>query len=54
MLGLIVRQVRQQEEVTEAVVQLQLGCGEVVIVQTQVGHEKALNVPFPLNSIPNG
>ena len=41
-------QVRHEEHVAETVVQLHFGHGQVIGIDTQVGGEETLNVPFAL------
>mgnify|MGYP006868098708 CR=1 FL=1 len=51
VLGLIVCQVGQQEEITVAVAQFQLRGGDVIIVQAQISHKEALDAALALDGV---
>ena len=54
VLRLIMRRVRQKEEVAIAVLQLQLGSRDIIIAYTKVGHEEALDVALALYAVAHG
>ena len=51
VLRLVVGQVRQEEEVAVAVVELNLRCGDVVVVQIQLRKEETLDVALSLDAV---
>ena len=53
MVCLVVGHIGEQEEVAIAMVELNLGSRDVVVVEIQVGEEEALNVTFALDGVAN-
>ena len=51
MLGSIMGQIRQKEEVTIAVIQFQLRGSIIIIVQIQIRHKEPLQVSFRLHHV---
>ena len=54
MLRWIMRQIRQEEEITITMIQFQLGSRIIIAIKTQLRHEEALQITLALYGIPNG
>ena len=54
VLRLIMRHVREKEEVAIAVFQLQFGSYDIIIAGTEVGHKEALDVALALDGVAHG
>ena len=45
-------QVGEEKEIAVAVLDFDFGCGEIVVVEIEVGEEEALDVALALDAVP--